>query len=180
MKISPEDHVSIHFYRYQAYRQLGDKVAYEMRIGDSNARAKARALAAVQANKTKKQLFWSSDWQRIQGLKGGGKGGRANTAAQWKARQKVGLKYGKSNGIKNQLPFLKSFLKYHVVWEDLDDNTFFKTQPAESLTSVIKQLESFKPGKIRNTTTFYKLIRGERKTMYNWKIVNKVIRSEAK
>lgn len=180
IKISPEDHVAIHFYRYQAYGQLGDKVAYEMRIGDSNERAKARALAAVEANKTKKQLFWSSDWQRLQGLKGGSKGGSTNTAAQWKARQKIGLKYGRNTGIKNQLPNLKEFLKHHVIWEDLDSNTFWESTPAESLASVIKQLETFKPGKIRNSSTFYKLITGKRKRMYNWRIVSKVIRSEAK
>ena len=53
-----------------------------------------RALLSVKTNKKLKNKFWDSDWQSIQGKKGGIKGGSANTFNQYKARQKVGLNYG--------------------------------------------------------------------------------------
>ncbi len=180
IRISPEDHVAIHFYRYQAYGEKGDKLAYTMRLADSNERAKLRAQAAIEANKTKKQLFWNSDWQRIQGLKGGSKGGSKNTINQWNARQKVGLAYGRIVGISNQSTPLKEFLKHYVLWKHKSDSVLYETEPAESLSDVIRQLEKHKPGFIRNYSSFHKMVLGERARMYGWEIVNKVIRSEAK
>lgn len=179
IRISPEDHVAAHFYRYQAYGKLGDKVAYEMRIADTNERAKARAQAAVAANKEKKQLFWDSDWQTIQGKKGGAVAGKMNTPAQWAARQKVGLRYGKMVGISNQSLRLQRILAQPLVWEFQPDKTLHTTPPVESAVDLVKELESIKPGSIKTRGSIYKFLSGKSNSLYEWRLVSKVIRSDA-
>lgn len=178
IRISPEDHVAAHFYRYQAYLEIGDKVAYEMRIGDTNERARARAQAAVLANKTKKNLFWNSDWQRIQGLKGGKVAGSQSTPAQKAARRKVGLLFGKQVGLGNQSDALKQILSNYLEWEFIPDQAFFTIPPMESAYALIRELELLRPGQIINFTSFYKVIHGSRVKMYGWRLVSVEIRSE--
>lgn len=53
-----------------------------------------RALLSVEVNRKLKNKFWNSEWQSIQGQKGGIKGGRFNSIKQFKARQQVGFRYG--------------------------------------------------------------------------------------
>lgn len=179
IRISPEDHVAAHFYRFQVYKEIGDKVAYEMRINDTNELARTRAQAAVFANKSKKQLFWDRDWQSIQGKKGGAAAGKGNTPAQFLARQKVGLTYGKIVGVSNQSEVLRFILSHSIEWLFEEDQSTFITPPMESAAAIVKELERFKPGKIRNTSAFYKVVHRERKQMYGWKLVNMVISNEA-
>jgi len=89
------NHTLAHYYRYLAYGQLGDKVAYQMRwnqkLGFTH-----RGLLSAKINKQRGNLFWNSEWQREQGKKGGKnkKGGSQNTKKQRLARSKVGNTYG--------------------------------------------------------------------------------------
>ncbi len=156
----------MHFYRYQAFGRIGDKVAYEMRLADTNELAVIRSQAAVAANKSRKQLFWDKEWQSIQGRKGGSKSGRLNTAAQWSARQKVGLAYGKIVGLSNQSENLKFILSHSLEWVFEPDGSFLITQPVRSVADLVRELELFRPGQIKNTGSFYKVIHGKRSKMY--------------
>nr|WDY12781.1 putative HNH homing endonuclease [Chloroidium sp. KL-2023a] len=179
IRISPEDHVAAHFYRFQAYKELGDKVAYEMRINDTNERARIRAQAAVFANKSKKQLFWDRDWQSVQGKKGGAAAGKANTPAQFLARQKVGLAHGKAVGLSNQSQALKFILSHSIEWAFKNEKGTFITPPVESAAAIVRELERLKPGNIRNASSFYKVLHGKREKMYGWTLVHMVISNEA-
>lgn len=179
IRISPEDHVAAHFYRHQAFGEIGDKVAYEMRTADTNERAMLRAQAAVAANQKKKQLFWDRDWQAMQGRKGGLIGGSRNTPEQWTARQAVGLKYGKIVGISNQSLLLQSMLAQPLEWEFKPDKTLHTTPPVESAAALVKALEEIKPGRIKGKSTLYKVLDGTRKSINGWRLISKVIRSEA-
>lgn len=179
IRISPEDHVAPHFYRFQAYKEIGDKVAYEMRINDSNERARIRAQAAVFANKSKKQLFWDRDWQSVQGKKGGAAAGKANTPAQFLARQKVGLTHGRIVGLSNQSEGLKFIVSHSIEWLFEEDQSTFITPPVESAAAIVRELERFKPGRIKKMSAFYKVLHGKREKMYGWKLVNMVISNEA-
>ena len=63
-----------HYYRYLAYSQKGDMVAFSMRWNQKLG-LNQRALLAIEQNKKRKNLFWDPNWQRKQGKKGGKKGG---------------------------------------------------------------------------------------------------------
>lgn len=179
IRISPEDHVAAHFYRHQAFGEIGDKVAYEMRIADTNELAMLRAQAAVAANREKKNLFWDRDWQALQGRKGGSKGGSRNTPEQRKARQTVGLVWGRIVGISNQSLILQSMLAQPLEWEFQPDKTLHTTPPVESAAALVKALEKIKPGRITGKSTIYKILDGTRKSINGWRLISKVIRSEA-
>lgn len=57
-----------HYYRYLAYGQLGDKVAYQMRRGCKMS-PKEMALLAVQKLQREKMCFYDFEWQSVQGKK---------------------------------------------------------------------------------------------------------------
>lgn len=88
-----KNHTLAHYYRYLIFKKDGDLVAYKMCLNQKIG-VYERALLSVKTNKKLKNKFWDSDWQSIQGKKGGIKGGSANTFNQYKAHQKVGLNYG--------------------------------------------------------------------------------------
>lgn len=67
--------------------------------------------------KSEKKNRFDSEKQRALGLKGGAKGGFANTEAQYKARSTVGKQYGRIAGKANQKPKLIEFLQKYSIWE---------------------------------------------------------------
>ncbi|BDA51904.1 hypothetical protein COCOBI_pt-2070 (chloroplast) [Coccomyxa sp. Obi] len=170
-------------YRYQAFGDKGDELAYLMRLNDSNERAQLRAKAAILANRQRGNGFFNSDWQRVQGAKGGKVGGSMNTPEQQKARSTVGKTYGRTTGLGNQSSHLKEVLRYKLHWI-YENGERFVTSPADSGKEIIDQLHELQPGSIKNSFTFYKVFHGERKGMYGWtlekmEIVDMAISSEA-
>ena len=115
--LPPHIHTLSHYYRWLTFQEIGDKVAYEMRWNQDIESVKLRSQLAVETNKEKGNLFWNSEWQREQGLKGGTKGGSANTQNQFIARQKVGKTYGKQVGLSRQKSDLVEILKHSTTWK---------------------------------------------------------------
>lgn len=65
---TPKEHTLAHYYRYLAYGQKGDYVAFTMRWKQKMG-LQERCLLAVEKNKRLKNLFWDSIWQSKQGKK---------------------------------------------------------------------------------------------------------------
>ena len=166
--VSIQDHIALHFYRFLAYNEIGDKVAYEMRINDNANSAKIRSQLSIAANKSKKNLFWDHTWQSLQGKKGGKKGGLSNSLKQQLSRSVIGKSYGKKVGISNQSLNLQIILKHSTTWI-YKDNSIIVIESKESAIEIIKELQNFKPGSILNPSSFYKVLHGKRKQMYGWK-----------
>lgn len=74
---SAKNHTLAHYYRYLAYGQRGDFVVFTMRRNQKIEKIE-RALLAVEKNKQFKNGFWNSEWQALQGKKGGKVSGRKN------------------------------------------------------------------------------------------------------
>lgn len=55
--VSVQEHIALHFYQFLAYNEIGDKVAYEMRVNDSAIAAQIRSQLSITANKLKKKSF---------------------------------------------------------------------------------------------------------------------------
>lgn len=178
LSLSIKDHTLAHFYRYLAYSQRGDKVAYTMRQNQTEDTARNRSMLAVETNKAGKKLFWDPDWQSVQGTKGGKVAGKKNTLAQQQARSQVGKIYGPKVGISNQSTKLKALLQNTITWRHRSGKTV-TTNPSESFQAICDVLNSNIPGEIRNSSSFRKVLDGQRKQMYNWEILSMAIRSEA-
>lgn len=178
--LTPEDHRLAHFLRYLEYGKLEDASVVLFRCG-YNEEAKRVAQKTALA-KMKRELigWWNPIAQSERGQKGGKKGGSANTQAQFEARQAVGKQYGHQTGIRNQGSVLKEIMQYQLNWvhDDFPGRSFVTT-PSRSGKAIINQLEKFVPNQIKNDSSFYKVLKGERSKLYGWKLVGKEIRSEA-
>lgn len=173
----------LHYYRFYAYGKKGDRLAYLFRLSDTEERSRLRSEMVVENHKKAKRLFWNLEWQREQGLKGGSKGGLANTEKQFLGRQAVGKSYCVRVGKANQSESLKQKIKHLIRWKYRDsltgECTVFETKQSETAIEIINQLNCFKPSSIRKPSSFMKLFHGQRPQMYGWSIIDMVIRSEA-
>lgn len=164
---SVEDHTAIHVYRYLAYGRIGDLFAYRLRVSDTEERAKLRSENAVATNRINKTGRFNSETQRMLGLRGGPKGGSRNTLSQQEARSRVGQTHGRASGMGNQSPYLRTILQQELCWT-YKDEIAFKTTAAEAGIDIINQLNCFRPGSIKNISSFYKVFHKKRKQMYGW------------
>ena len=150
---SSKNHTLAHYYRYLAYGQRGDFVAYKMRWNQKLSLSE-RSQLAVEKNKQLKNTFWNSEWQSLQGKKGGLKGGLKNSIKQKKARQKTGKKYGKKTGTNNASRNLKTMLSKEITWVySTTKNQNIKTltiEPQQSFADVIAILNQHGIQKITN------------------------------
>jgi hypothetical protein len=90
---SSANHTLAHYYRYLAYGQKGDLVAFTMRWNQKIGITERVALS-IQKNQQLQNKFWNANWQREQGKKGGRIGGLKNSLKQQDARSRVGLTAG--------------------------------------------------------------------------------------
>lgn len=133
ISIGKSEHILAHLLLYLEKADVNDLKAYIFRkyskhIDLSSQSKKSRAL-----DKVLKRGFFNSKMQRQNGLKGGKKGGVANTKAQFSARSKVGKTYGRQVGIKNQGDLLKEKLTKFLIWEHKDaPNVQFITSPSST------------------------------------------------
>lgn len=114
-------------------------------------------------------------------MRGGHKGGSANSQNQFEARQKVGLTYGRQTGMRNQSNTLKEIINKYIIWEYSKKGCFeyFLTEPKSSAIEIIKTLNIFIPNSIpSNAAPFYKVLKKERPGMYDWKLMKMLTRSE--
>lgn len=170
---TPKNHTLAHYYHYLAYGQKGDFVAFTMRWNQKIG-VNERVQLAVEKNKQLNNTFWNSEWQSIQGKKGGLKGGLKNSIKQKKARQTTGKKYGPKTGKTNASENLKYMLSKEITWiySTKKDQKLQKLtiKPQPSLANVIAILNQYGAQKIKNPTSFYKLVHGKRKKLYGWSI----------
>ncbi len=175
--LPPHIHTLTHYYRWLSFQEIGDKVAYEMRWNQNIESVKLRSRLAAETNKEKGNLFWNSEWQREQGLKGGTKGGSANTQTQFLARQKVGKTYGRQVGLSRQKSDLVELLKYSTTWKHRTGKSVI-LPPQESVTKLCEELQSIEYFDIPNKSLIGKLLRGEKKQLYGWSFTGMAISSQ--
>jgi hypothetical protein len=175
--LPPHIHTLTHYYRWLSFQEIGDKVAYEMRWNQNIESVKLRSRLAAETNKEKGNLFWNSEWQREQGLKGGTKGGSANTQTQFLARQKVGKPYGRQVGLSIQKSDLVELLKYSTTWKHRTGKSVI-LPPQESVTKLCEELQSIEYFDIPNKSLIGKLLRGEKKQLYGWSFTGMAISSQ--
>lgn len=179
ISLSIKDHALAHFYRFLAYNDKNDKLAYHFRKNDKKEAFRLRAELGLLSREKKGLLkrFKDSKAQALLGIKGGQVAGSLNTLAQRKARQRVGEKYGRIVGKSNQSELLKKLLTMYQIWEH-DCGIKVKTRPCNTFKEVCNQLESAVPNKIRNESSLIKVLYGQRLKIYGWKLLIMVIRSE--
>ena len=151
-------------------------------MSDTKERAKLRSENAVATNRMNKKGRFNPEMQRMLGLRGGPKGGSRNTLSQQESRSKVGQTHGRATGMGNQSPRLKTILQQNLCWT-YKDGVAFETAPAAAAIDIINQLNCFRPGSIKNASTFYKVFHDERKQIYGWtlrkekpRIINAVLK----
>lgn len=100
ISLSIKDHALAHFYRFLAYNDKNDKLAYHFRKNDKKEAFRLRAELGLLSREKKGLLkrFKDSKAQALLGKKGGKVAGSLNTLAQRKAlwfltNQRVGEKY---------------------------------------------------------------------------------------
>ena len=195
IRISARHHTLAHYVRYKNFHKKGDKISYLIRRNMTNEAIILKEQLIAETLKLNKKLFWSSEWQSIQGKKGGAKGGSANTDKQFQARQKVGQTYGKTTGIGNQSDSSRFFLTKLSLWEHPSSGFIVEVPCQESFANVINYInacadeqnlygtseKSKQIDTIRNASSFAKVRDGHRSQMYGWKLLSKgtEIRSEA-
>ena len=133
-----------HFYRFLAYGEKRDWIAYSMRK-NQKLNANELSLLVVEKNKKAKILFWDSDWQKTQGLKGGLLGGSKKSIKQYNARQRVGLKYGRQTGIQNQSARLQKQLSKETIWlyQIEKEDFYISISPQQSFSDIVNKLQAF-------------------------------------
>lgn len=173
LKLSIEDHILAHQYRYMVYGEKGEKLAFVWRKNDTAEAAILRSQLAQQDRLAKGLLlrFKDSEAQSLLGQIGGKKGGLANTAAQYQARSAVGKVHGKKVGVSNQSNKLKKLLKQEILWEHTS-GIKITTVVCNSFKHVCDQLNQAVPNTITNNCCFFKVLYKERPQMYGWRIID--------
>lgn len=163
---SRQNHTLAHYYRFLTYGQRGDKICFQMRQGRQISSADM-ALLAVQTLKRKKIGFYNSEWQSIQGKKPKKKPKTQNQMLQC---QKLGHSRKKK--------ILCELLKRKAIWkyEDKQSSLFKTIDPQASLTNTIQILDETLKSQNKktlfsvDTSGFYKVIKGQRKSYHGWSL----------
>ncbi len=132
-----------------------------------------RGKIVAEANKDKQILFWSSEWQKTQSLKGARKGGLANSVTQFEARSKVGKTFGRQFGLSRQTPKTLERLKgtFCFFRHDKPDIIYQFNPPFRSFADISNILDLLSEQKITRRTCFQKVFNRERLGMYGWKLL---------
>nr|AOC61644.1 putative H-N-H homing endonuclease [Gloeotilopsis planctonica] len=163
---TPQNHVLAHYYRYLAYRQKGDLVAFTMRQ-NQKINSRTRALLGVEIHKKNKTNFYNSAWQAEQGKKGGKKTGRNN-----------GL-------LTRQGEVMRETLKRTTYWDcfySISNQNQFLVQkkiffsalpikPQKTFTDLVNFLRLVSPTEIKDVSSLAKVARGQRLSSYGWQLV---------
>jgi hypothetical protein len=193
-----KDHVIAHWLRWKELDSKKDKLAYLFRVSDTEERAELRrqsVMAARAEDQKQGKGFFNSELQRQSGLRGGSRGGSANTTAQFVPRSALGQKQGPITGRANQKPEMVEFLKKNSIWaysytaakarenqgynQDNGIELLVVVSPKTAFIELVKVLNAVVPDSVINPTSLHKLVYGERKQLYGWRIVNTLTRSEA-
>jgi hypothetical protein len=175
-----KDHTLAHYYRYLAFKQKGDYVAFTMRWNQKIG-IKERSILAVEKNKKLGNTFWNSEWQSIQGKKGGKISGQKNALLY---RQGYIMRETIKNFTYWEFTFnnkkdITKFLNNKKLIENNDifiheyNNKFIilKLKPQITFTKLTDVLNKTNLCLIKNVSSFSKVARGQRKKYYNWQLV---------
>lgn len=191
--VTVKEHVFAHWLRWKVLGKTRDLTAYLFRVGNTDSALASQKQAVREArerDRREEKGFFNSDFQQEMGLRGGSKGSSAGSLSQFEARQTVGRRYGVITGKSNQSQELRVFLSNYSVWAHLDtrnrkqgstDELFCIISPKETFVKLAEELNNFVPGSIPITkvATMHKLVRGQRKRIYGWRIVDTLTRSQA-
>nr|QXI88207.1 hypothetical protein [Ulva intestinalis] len=175
-----KNHTLAHYYRYLAFRQKGDLVAFKMRW-NQKVGLKERSLLAVEKNKKLKQLFWDPNWQSTQGKKGGAVSGQKNALLYCQSyimRETIRnftyweFTYNNQDD-KNKFLNNKSLIKDNNIFIHEYNNKFIvlKMKPQKTFTQLTNILNKTNLCLIKDVSSFSKIARGKRKKYYNWQLV---------
>nr|ALO20951.1 putative HNH homing endonuclease [Microglena monadina] len=206
--ISTRDHAIAHWLLWKLNDSKFDQIAYRFIVSTFTNEDKEklhREINKIVVAKYKEQnrLFYNSEFQREQGLKGGQKGGLAGTEAQFLARQVVGKQWGPIVGKSNQNSTTIEFLSKFSLWSyegcrNPDGSFILKNKgktcpdeticekfnvlvpPKDTFIAVLQVLESFAPGSIKKNAVLYKCLRLNYLSAryYGWRLLRTITRSE--
>ena len=183
ISINTRDHILVHLLLFLEYGNRGNLLAYTFRKSTEHFDFNSHGKKMAALNQLLGRSFWNPEVQRELGKRGGSLGGSKNTDAQLKARQQVGKTYGRNVGLGNQSQTVKELLKNIFVFENTNaPNEFFFIGPCKAIIDLARNLneECDKRGmpqlkideqRVKKGGTFYKLIKSERPTYLNWKII---------
>ena len=191
--LTVEEHIVAHYILAKECNSYNDEIAYVFRNAISLEIAQIQ-LAKVKLARKNDQIhlrgFFSSKFQAEQGKKGGKVGGTKNTLAQTLARAKVGQTYGRQTGLANQSSTMGEFLSKYAIWafspaaaltphlKDRGKEIFVLVSPQQGFIDVVRILNRYSNNNIKSPASMYKLVAGERKQMYGWRIERMLTRSE--
>jgi len=190
IRVTFDEHVTAHGIRWLVLGKPEDGAAYTLRKGYNE---EARRLLVQQArarDKAERKGRFNSEYQREMGKRSAMKSRqRGKTEGQIAAMQTLGLQYGRQTGMSNQSESTKELLTFVSLWSYKNNaandtnETYVFVSPKEGIIDVFRTLDKFFPGTLpvnnpKQNSTFYKLFHGERKQMFGWRIVDKLIRSE--
>lgn len=175
-----KNHTLAHYYRYLQYKEKGDKIAYTMRWKQPDG-LDNRIKLAMETNKKRGNTFWNSDWQSAQGKKGGKITGRKNGLVNRKDIMRETMQRytywqftyknqeDKSKFLKNQNLIENNNI---VIVESNENFAIVKLKPQFSFADVSFILNTISLIPIKDSSSFSKIARGERKQYYNWELIS--------
>lgn len=184
--LTPRQHILVHLLRYLELGQTQDFRAYVLRKATKDVDLSSHGKRVAEFYKQNDMFFFNSEFQSMQGKKGGKKGGSANTQLQQEARSKVGKAWGRSVGLSNQSSGLKAALSYILIFrhEEGVEVTIFPCDSAAELfdtlhaeVTALGKEQLFSKDTVKKAKgggPMYGLIRGKKKKIYGWSIVDRV------
>lgn len=184
-------HILVHLLRYLELGQKEDFMAYVLRKASKAVDLSSHGKRMGEFYKQNGMFFFDFVFQSEQGKKGGKKGGSAKTATQQEARSKVGKTWGPVIGLANQSDDLKKALSYIMVFYHEKENVEIIIPPMKSGAAVFDflHLELVTIGKehlfskefvkkAKGGGPMYALIRGKKKKIHGWAIIDRIDATE--
>ena len=163
-----KNHTLAHYYRFFSYGELGDLVAYKMRMGCIMS-VQERSLLGVQKMKKNKINFFNPNWQSIQGSK-----------KKKVKKTKTQIESCRKTGFNNKKYILTITLTKKTIWKYFVKSKtkfLYKTiEPQKSFQDIICILQTFSDNnnldnkKVFDNSTLYKVVKGHRLNTYGWSL----------
>lgn len=188
--LTPRQHILVHLLRYLELGKKQDFAAYILRKASKDVDLSSHGKRMAEFNKQDQTTFWDPQFQSEQGKKGGKKGGSAKTPLQQKARSEVGTKWGPIVGMSNQSDHLKYVLSHVMVFSHKEGVQVVvpvcKTASAvfdyvhNEMVALGKEHLFSKElvKKAKGGGPMYGLIRGKKKKIHGWSIIDRIPPSE--
>lgn len=184
--LTPRQHALVHLFRYLEFGDENDLRAYILRTATLDVDLSSHGKRMAEYNRQVGNTFWNSEFQSEQGKKGGQKGGSANTPLQQEARSRVGTKWGPIVGLKNQSQALRDVLLQIMVFYHEGENVKVEIPVCKTAAEVFDCLNSKlvvlgkehlfskeMAKKAKGGGPMYGLIRGSKKRIYGWSIIDR-------